>query len=207
MADAVLSFLCFVLVEIYVFDRFRQVELPKPPSHVVKKCARRGHRVSSASSSSDLQVALEESLLSLPLEFDTLDSSPRFYPSARRTFDQFTRDLQDIAHAHTIPYGKNLRLSEGEVFVGTVLGNAKQPRVRQDRMSSLRDQTTDLVHRTQQYIATEELEEIAQTSTPASLNQLKDWMLMGWGCFLYSQQLKMTGSSAFLFLLSHFLLS
>ncbi|KZS90023.1 RdRP-domain-containing protein [Sistotremastrum niveocremeum HHB9708] len=63
----------------------------------------------------------------------------------RELFRQYQTELKYIAETCTVSTDGSVRLSEEEIMLGTILGNCSQPRLRKDKVASLRDRSQHLV--------------------------------------------------------------
>ena len=62
-------------------------------------------------------------------------------------FDHFAADLEYICFSYTLSRKSTARLTEEEVFVGTIIAKSAQHRMRRDNISSMRDEMNILVRR------------------------------------------------------------
>jgi len=60
-------------------------------------------------------------------------------------FDHFASELEHICYSYTLSRKANSRLTEEEVFMGTIIAKSSQPRMRKDMISGMREETTTLV--------------------------------------------------------------
>ena len=110
-------------------------------------------------------LSLEETLRTLSLDSESFDDAiskklrRRLHPlvdlvdteeltsAAITLFDHYATELEYICYSYTLSRGATARLSEEEVFMGTIIAKSPQPRMRQDMTSRMRDVTGTLVRR------------------------------------------------------------
>ena len=71
-------------------------------------------------------------------------------------FERYTSDLSLICYDNTLGTRKDAMLTEEEAVVGTIVAKSSQPRMRKDKMSRMRDQTTLLVQSVSHELAGED---------------------------------------------------
>jgi len=92
-------------------------------------------------------------------------------------FLAFSTELQCICAMHTLSRSKSKQLSEEEVFIGSIMAKSSQPRRRQDMISHMRTQSTELVTRVRAALAGEEE------------GEAEDWLLRAWVAWEISREL------------------
>ncbi|KDQ20445.1 hypothetical protein BOTBODRAFT_124037 [Botryobasidium botryosum FD-172 SS1] len=92
-------------------------------------------------------------------------------------FLAFSTELQCICAMHTLSRSKSKQLSEEEVFIGSIMARSSQPRRRQDMISHMRTQSTELVTRVRAALAGEEE------------GEAEDWLLRAWVAWEISREL------------------
>lgn len=122
---------------------FRSVEVPKPPLMETRQHPRwtpqqpskpsSEHESTPSPSSSfpktNLHRTLERFLLSLPRVGGLFTSHP-FKTSSVKICSHFINELASIAAFHTLTRRSGEKLSEGEVFIGSIMAATSQPAVR-----------------------------------------------------------------------------
>ncbi|KAJ3488459.1 hypothetical protein NLI96_g2801 [Meripilus lineatus] len=71
-------------------------------------------------------------------------------------FERYTSELSLICYDNTLGTRKDAMLTEEEAIVGTIVAKSSQPRMRKDKMSRMRDQTTLLVRSVSHELAGED---------------------------------------------------
>ncbi|KAF8581580.1 RdRP-domain-containing protein [Ramaria rubella] len=74
-----------------------------------------------------------------------LESSEELTLAILRLFDHFAAELEHICFSYTLSRKATARLTEEEVFVGTIIAKSTQPRKRRDHIAAMRDESTTLV--------------------------------------------------------------
>lgn len=144
-----------------------------------------------SSNASPLHSALERHLWELHIDIDPSESRP----TAERIATQFTSDLQQIASNHSLTLShrsSDNRLSEAEVFMGTILSTNSQERLRRKAIADLREKTTALVASTLRGIRQQGLVGAVE-GEPPQLADLKCWMEVIWACWMESEARRLEG--------------
>ena len=86
------------------------------------------------------------------------------------------------------------RLSEAEVFIGTILSTTEKPTYRQKTIAKMREKTTDLVASTLRGIKQQGLGGVEE-GAKLGLEELRRWMEVIWACWLEAEARRMAGES------------
>ena len=163
---------------------FRSLELPRlsdtsHDSHTRQRMTRQN-------------LSLEETLRTLSLDSESFDDDisvkllRRLHPlvdlldteeltsAAITLFDHYAAELEHICYSFTLSRKATARLSEEEVFMGTIIAKSPQHRMRQDVTSRMRDATTTLVFR------------IREELVGGEDASFQDWMNRAWAAWKVS---------------------
>ncbi|KIJ54982.1 hypothetical protein M422DRAFT_152897 [Sphaerobolus stellatus SS14] len=118
---------------------FRDIRLPPLPVvvHNSQSNQRRRQR--------QTDLSLEDAMQALSLQtqrFDDPISTPML-----GLFDRFAAEMEHICYSYTLSRRPGAHLTEEEVFTGTIIANTTQPRLRRDKIASMRDEATTLARR------------------------------------------------------------
>lgn len=114
--------------------------------------------------------------------------------TAERIVTQFTSDLQQIAsnHSPTLSHrSSDNRLSEAELFMGTIPSTSSQERLRRKAIADMREKTTALVALTLRGIRQQGVGAV-EGEVP-QLEDLKTWMEVIWACCLECEARRIRG--------------
>jgi len=76
-----------------------------------------------------------------------LEDTDELTSAIMNLFDHFAAELEHICFSYTLSRKTTARLTEEEVFMGTIIAKSSQPRMRKDMISGMRDESTTLVRR------------------------------------------------------------
>ena len=154
-----------------------------------------------------LHTALLSLLATLPLPSPLRLTPPP--PSATlvasRLATQFCADLFSLASVHSLELSHrsssltDTRLSEAEVFIGTILSTTSQPRLRRKTISEMRERTTVLVKTTGRGIrntARGSENDGREREEEVGLEELGRWAEVGWACWVESERRRAEGAFA-----------
>ena len=109
--------------------------------------------------------------------------------AAVRLATQFCADLSSLASTHSLELSHrsagDTRLSEAEVFVGTILSTTSQPRLRRNTISDMRERSTALVKTITRGI--KQAGRAESFGEDDSLEELSRWAEIAWACWLESE--------------------
>ena len=111
---------------------------------------------------------------------------------AERLHARYTREMRCICATHTLVEAPDVRLTEAEVVLGTILANCTQPRWRADRAYRLRLQSETLVRDIRAHIVPGEgggsLEAATATGTETRAEgRLREGLRSAWGTWVWAQ--------------------
>ena len=113
---------------------------------------------------------------------------------AERLHARYTREMRCICATHTLIEAPDVRLTEEEVVLGTILANCTQPRWRSDRAYRMRVQSETLVHDIRAHIVPDDGGDSAVptsatgTKTGAeSEERLREGLRAAWATWVWAQ--------------------
>ena len=140
---------------------FRDIQLPPLSAASYDSRAQQRRRGKKASRGLSLEDTLQRlsqgsSVLTDPISVKLrrrlvplvdLEETKELSQAMSELFDHFAAELEHICFSYTLSRKATARLTEEEVFMGTIIAKTAQPRLRRDSISSMRDETSILVRR------------------------------------------------------------
>ncbi|KAF8527347.1 RNA dependent RNA polymerase-domain-containing protein [Gautieria morchelliformis] len=179
---------------------FRDIKLPPVSaasyeSHAQQRRSKRNERRGLSLEDTLERLSLGSNSLSDPIAVKLrrrltplvdLEDTEELTEAMSALFDHFAAELEHICFAHTLSRKATVRLTEEEVFMGTIIAKSAQSRMRRDGIAGMRDETSTLVRRM--------LKELEGDEDPV----IKDWVNRSWTAWRVSLMKKDTfGAKSF----------
>jgi RNA-dependent RNA polymerase len=106
---------------------------------------------------------------------------------AERLHARYTREMRCICATHTLVEAPDVRLTEEEVVLGTILANCTQPRWRSDRAYRMRLQSETLVRDIRAHIVPGDGRSLATVAGAQSEERLREGLRSAWATWVWAQ--------------------